>query len=87
MSLSKVECGRLGGRPRLPTLAEIRQQELLEAQENKKEVMGIPGRLPDNLKELRRLYKLCQRSTGHKQIQKGARSDLITSGPGRSEGN
>mgnify|MGYP000014275731 CR=1 FL=1 len=81
MSLSKVECGRLGGRPRLATLEVIRQHQSLETQNNEKEVMGIPGRLPDNLKELRRLYKLRHRSNGHKQIQEGTRGDLITSGP------
>lgn len=85
MSLSKAECGKLGGRPRLPTLVE-RQQELLEAQNNEKEVMDTPGKLPDNHKELLKLYQLHRRSNGHEQIQEGARCDLITSGPGRSKG-
>jgi hypothetical protein len=49
-----AERGRLGGRPRVPTLE--RQQQLLEAQIKEKEVIDTPSRLPNNLTELRRLY-------------------------------
>ena len=70
-----------GGRPRLPTLAVIRQQQLLIAQ-YKKEGLDTPGKLPNNLKELRKLLR--HGSNGHKQIQEGARGDLIASGSGRS---
>ena len=75
------ERGRTGGRSRLPTLAVIRQQQLLIAQ-YKKEGLDTPGKLPNNLKELRKLLR--HGSNGHKQIQEGARGDLIASGSGRS---
>lgn len=83
MSLSKTECGRLGGRPRILTLEE-RQQQPHRAQENNKGGKDTPSILASNNRaELLRLYKLCCRSSNHKQIQKGTRSDLITSGPGK----
>lgn len=72
MSLSKVECGRLGGRPKALTIEDIRQQQLLGARNNEKEVMDTLGISSNNLKELRRLYKLRHRSNGHKQIQEGS---------------
>jgi len=75
------EWGKKGGRSRLPTLAVIRQQQLLIAQ-YKKEGKDTPGKLPNNLKELRKLLR--HGSNGHKQIQEGARGDLIASGSGRS---
>ena len=62
------EWGKKGGRSRLPTLAVIRQQQLLIAQ-YKKEGLDTPGKLPNNLKELRKLLR--HRSNGHKQIQEG----------------
>jgi len=69
--------GKKGGRSRLPTLAVIRQQQLLRAQ-YKKEGLDIPGELLNNLKELRKLLR--QRSNG--KNKEGARGDLIASGSG-----
>jgi len=66
MGLSKAECGKLSGRPRALTLAEIRQQELLEAQNNEKEVKDTPSILASNNRtELLKLYKLHRRSSGN----------------------
>jgi len=57
-----AEWGRQGGRAYALTFADIRQQQPLE-----KEVMDTS----DNLKELKRLYRLRHRSNGRKQIQEG----------------
>lgn len=65
-----VARGNRGGRPRSLTLEE-RQRQASEAQNNEKEVMGIPGRLPDNLKELKKLYLRQRRSTGSIQNKSG----------------
>ena len=66
------EWGRKGGRPRLATLEEIfRQQQLLKAQENKKEVTDTPSKLPGSLKELKKLYLHQRRSTGNIQTKRG----------------
>jgi len=73
------EWGKKGGRSRLPTLAVIRQQRLLRAQ-YKKEGLDTPGKLPNNLKELRKLL----RHGSNGKNKEGARGDLIASGSGRS---
>lgn len=52
--MNKQEAGRLGGRPRLPTLDELRQQQLSETRINMKEGMDTPG--SNDYKVLRRLY-------------------------------
>lgn len=61
------------GRPRTPTLAELRQQQPLEAQNNM-EVKVAPSNLPDNRKELLRLYKLCQWSNGNRNKTEAGRA-------------
>jgi len=58
--------GKLGGRPRLPTHDEIRQQRLLE-QDNNNDKEVIQGS-PSSLTQLRRQYKLRQRSNGNLEI-------------------
>jgi hypothetical protein len=68
--MNKQEAGRLGGRPRALTLEEIRQQQALGAQENKKEVMGASGNLSNNRTELGRLYTLHRRSSGNRNKTK-----------------
>jgi len=65
-----VARGNRGGRPRSLTLEE-RQQQLLKAQENKKEVMDTPGKLPGSLKELKKLYLHQRRSTGSTKYKAG----------------
>jgi len=55
-----AEWGKLGGRPRALTHDEIRQQQLLE-QNNNKEVITDP---PGSLTELKRLHKLRRGSNG-----------------------
>lgn len=65
-----VACGKKGGRPRALTIEE-RQQQLLKAQENKKEVEDTPSTLPGNLKELKKRYLHQRRSTGNKQYKAG----------------
>jgi len=76
---AKRRWGAKGGRSRLPTLEVVRQQQLLRAQ-YKKEGKDTPDKLPNNLKELRRLLR--HRSNGSYQIQKkpGATSSLLASG-------
>lgn len=64
--------GKLGGRPRLLTMEDIRQQQL-HAQEIAKEGKDFPG----NLRELKKLY-LCRGSSGnHKQIGRGCVTTTI----------
>ena len=79
--MNKVECGRLGGRPRLATLEVIRQSELQKSQEIMKED-GYPG--SNNLRELKRLW--CKhRSSADIEIQEGTRvtpSLLVPGGKG-----
>ena len=60
--------GKLGGRPRLPTYDDIRQQQLREQNNNHKEAMGSPG--GDNLVLLKKLVKnkLRRRSSGIPEI-------------------
>lgn len=53
----RIEWGRLGGRPRLPTIEELRQQA---APENN----NGGSRLPNGLKELKELYKLRIKNNG-----------------------
>ena len=65
MNRKKQEDRKKGGRPRSKTLAELRQQELLEAQKNKKEESDTPGKLSGSLKELKGLYLRQRRSTGN----------------------
>ena len=64
-----VARGKKGGRPRALTLEERQQQ--LQAQKNKKEVKDTPGKLPGNLKELKRLYLHQRRSTGNTKYKAG----------------
>lgn len=60
--------GKLGGRPRSRTYDGIRQQQRLEQNNNGKEAQGSPG----NLSELKRLYKLRDRSSpNHKRVLAG----------------
>jgi hypothetical protein len=59
--------GKLGGRPRDKSYDEIRQQRRLE-RNNNKEGMGPPG---GNLRTLKTLYKLSQRSTDGENEQAG----------------
>lgn len=49
-----AELGRRGGRPRLPTLDELRQQSASKAENKVKE--GVAA-LPNNLKVLKKLWK------------------------------
>ena len=56
------EWGKRGGRPRNPTYDDIRQQQLLERNNNNhKEVKGPPG---NNVRTLKMLHKLRRRSSG-----------------------
>lgn len=81
--MNKQEAGRLGGRPRLLTLNELRQQQPLEAQINIKEDMGTPSHKPKNsLKELRRLY-LRQGSNGYTKNSNGQGDLPAISLPGK----
>jgi len=50
--------GKLGGRPRSPTIDEIRQQQSLKAQTIDKGGQDTPG----DLRELKRLWKSAARS-------------------------
>jgi len=70
--LTKAECGQRGGRPRALTIEDVRQRQLLEAQENKKEGMDTLDGMA--LAGLKRLWKR-QRSNGSKNT-KG--SDCLT---------
>lgn len=60
-----TEWGKRGGRPRSPNYDEIRQRQLLEQNNNHKEVITGP---PGNLRQLRRSYKLRRRSSDINQI-------------------
>ena len=72
MNPKKQKSGKAkGGRPRALTLDEIRQQQLLKAQENKKEVMDTSSKLPGSLKELKKLYLHQRRSTGNTKYKAG----------------
>jgi len=63
-----------GGRPRNPTLAELRQQELL-AQENNNGGKDTPSILASNNRtELLRLYKLCYRSNSNRNKTEAGRA-------------
>jgi len=69
--MNKQEAGRLGGRPYALTIEDIRQQQLLGIEvrpDNTKEVIDTSS--INNLKELKRLYKLCHRSNGN-EIHEG----------------
>jgi len=59
MGLSKVECGKLGGRPKALTIEDIRQQELQKSQENIVKEDGYPK--SNNLRELKKLWGLRRR--------------------------
>lgn len=63
-----AEWGKLGGRPRLPTYDDIRQQQLPEQNNNHKEATGPPG--GDNLVLLKKSAKdkLRRRSSGIPEI-------------------
>lgn len=59
-----AEWGKLGGRPRNLTYDDIRQQQLLEQNNNHKEVKGPPG----DISHLRKLYKLRHGSSAIPEI-------------------
>ena len=70
--MNKQEAGRLGGRPRLLTMEETRQQQL-PAQEIAKEGKDSSG----NLRELKKLYLCGGSNRNHKQIGRGCVTTTI----------